>query len=317
MNTIDDINRTEPNQMLHIKKKIRNNNKFENKYNLSNEKNKMKRKISKNMNIQKNIHLNTNNFIKKQKINFNENKVIDESNYEKSFNKTSNDFNNFKYSIVNQMDVKYKNIFNSNNEQNSRNIITAVNNNIKIKNNKNIISHIDKKPNVTIKNTVINLNIDTGFIIHSFDKRDKIKSINSSRPNNYLINEIDDNNNRYLHKNKNNNYLNQERISTNIIHHNTNENQFQVINTENNILTENNNISGVNKTISKKKIIYKDDKNLKINNEKNFLNKSMNNNIKRHIKYKSMKLEDKGSNKFYKKDINHLYLKTNENFFKY
>jgi len=321
LNTIDDINRTEPNQMLHIKKKIRNNNKFENKYNLSNEKNKMKRKISKNMNIQKNIHLNTNNFIKKQKINFNESKVIDESNYEKSFNKTSNDFNNFKFSIVNQMDVKYKNIFNSNNEQNSRNIIiedrNSVNNNIKNKNNKNIISHIDKKPNVTIKNTVINLNIDTGFIIHSFDKRDKIKPINSSRPNNYLINEIDDNNNRYLHKNKNNNYLNHERISTNIIHHNTNENQFQVINTENNILTENNNISGVNKTISKKKIIYKDDKNLKINNEKNFLNKSMNNNIKRHIKYKSMKLEDKGSNKFYKKDVNHLYLKTNENFFKY
>ena len=30
LNTIDDINRTEPNQMLHIKKKIRNNNKFEN-----------------------------------------------------------------------------------------------------------------------------------------------------------------------------------------------------------------------------------------------------------------------------------------------
>ena len=57
-----------------------------------------------------------------------------------------------------------------------------------------------------------------------------------------------------MHKNKNNNYLNHERISTNIIHHNTNENQFQVINTENNILTENNNVSGVNKTISKKRL---------------------------------------------------------------
>ena len=325
LNTIDDINRTEPNQMIHIKKKIKNNNKYENKYHLSNEKNKMKKKISKNINIQKNIHLNSNKFIKKQKINFNENKHIEESNYEKSLNKTSNDFNNFKYSIVNQMDLKYPNIFDNNREQNERNLIiedkNSVNNNIKNKNSKQIISHLDKKPNVTIKNTVINLNIDTGFIIHSFDKRDKIKPINSSRPNNYLINEIDDNNNRYLNKNKNNNYLNHERIPTSIIHHNTNENQFQVINTENNLLTENNNISGVNKIISRKKIAYNDGKNLKINNEKmnekNFLNKSMNNNIKRHIKYKSMKLEENGANKLYKKGVNNLYLKTNENFFKY
>ena len=84
LNTIDDINRTEPNQMIHIKKKIKNNNKYENKYHLSNEKNKMKKKISKNINIQKNIHLNSNKFIKKQKINFNENKHIEESNYEKA-----------------------------------------------------------------------------------------------------------------------------------------------------------------------------------------------------------------------------------------
>ena len=326
LNTIDNINRTEPNQIVHIKKKIRNNNKNEKTHNLSNEKKFVKRKISKKINLQKNIHLNSNNFVKKQKINFNENKIITEPNYEKNLNNTSNDFNNFKYSIVNQMNLKYRNIFESmNEERNERNAKyeakNFINDNMENKESKKKISDINKKPCVTIKNTVINLNIDTGFIINPFDKSDKIKQINSSRPHNYFNNEINDNDNnhRYEPKYKNNNYINKERIAKNIIHHNTNENQFQTANIDKSILNEHNNIFRVNKILPQKKIADKNNLNLKNNKsnkaEKNFLNKSMNNNIKRHIKYKSMKLEENGGNKFYKKEINNLHLKTKENFF--
>ena len=49
----------------------------------------------------------------------------------------------------------------------------------------------------------------------------------------------------------------------------------------------------------------------------NSLNKSMNNNIKKHMKFNSMKLEENLWNQFNKKQARNLYLKTNENFFKH
>ena len=41
--------------------------------------------------------------------------------------------------------------------------------------------HNKKKPFVTIKNTVINFNIETGFILASIDKKRKAKKNNSKK----------------------------------------------------------------------------------------------------------------------------------------
>ena len=72
LNSIDNINKTEPNQVNHIKKKIRNINKKDikdqNNDKINERRSNVKRKISQKINISKNIHLNSNNFIKKQKL---------------------------------------------------------------------------------------------------------------------------------------------------------------------------------------------------------------------------------------------------------
>ena len=145
----------------------------------------------------------------------------------------------------------------------------------------------NKKPNVTIKNTVINLNIDTGFIIHPFNKGEKIKQINQSKINDYLMSEISENN-RYIHINKNKNYINKEKIKTNIIHHDINETRWKTSKIDNNLFNANENIND-EKIISKKLIVYRENKRMKMIEGKN-LNKTMNNNINKHTKLKSMKL---------------------------
>ena len=155
-------------------------------------------------------------------------------------------------------------------------------------NEKKINLNRQKKASVTIKNTVINLNIDTGYIIQPFDKIEKIKQINPSKVSNYLISEISENN-RYIHINKNKNYINKEKINSNNIYQDKNKRQYKTSHINNNLLNinvENNE----DKIISKKFVTYRDDKNIKMD-EINDLNKSLNNNINKHIKFKSMKLK--------------------------
>ena len=325
LNTIDIINKTEPNQTTLIKNKISNKSKNID-IKLSIEKNYAKKIITKKISINKNrnIDLDSNNFIKKQKINFNVNKINNHSNYEKNFNRTSNDFNYLNYSIVNQINSKYKNVFDLNlgqnkrdsNNNNEKNFINGIRNDKNIKKN---ISNINKNPSVTIKNTVINLNIDTGIIIHPFDKRDKIKQINSNKVQNYLTNKNHDNLDKYEQSISKNNNIKKGKKIANMSHHNTNENPFQNIDTNDNLLTLINDTNNICKKIKKKIIIFKDKNDVNMNNLKRtnnkILNQSMNNNIKKHMKYNSMKLEENLRNKINKKKEKNIFLQTNENFF--
>ena len=325
LNTIDNINRTEPNQVIHIKKKIIKNEPKDNNYKLSAEKKHVKRKISTKINPSRFINLNSNNLIKKQKINFNENKIINYINNEKNLNKTTNDFNYIDYSLMNQ--INSNNILDMNSKQKSE----RKNNNmekkyINIENdiiNKKVSAKNDKKPCVTIKNTVINLNIDTGFIINPFNKTDKIKQINSKNISNYSIREMQDNIKSYDIQNKNNNnYIKNEKNISHWSHHNTNENMFQTLNENyNNLLPLNDDINNVNNKFEKNIITFNDRNQNKIDNNtingNRTLNKSIKNKIKKHIKLNSMKIDEHLWNKFNKNDAKNLYLRTNENFFKH
>ena len=180
LNSIDNINKTEPNQVNHIKKKIRNINKKDikdqNNDKINERRSNVKRKISQKINISKNIHLNSNNLIKKQKINFNENK-ISQINDKKHLNRTSRDLNIINDSILNQINSKYNKVFDMNVDQNERISNNTrnnyINSNINNKKGLKVFRNADKKPCVTIKNTVINLNIDTGIIINPYDKKEK------------------------------------------------------------------------------------------------------------------------------------------------
>ena len=200
---------------------------------------------------------------------------------------------NIKYTDKHKIIKQINKIFDSINiEKNERNVKCDVNSliNYEDKNNneKKINLNRQKKASVTIKNTVINLNIDTGYIIQPFDKMEKIKQINPSKVSNYLISEISENN-RYIHINKNKNYINKEKINSNNIYQDKNKRQYKTSNINNNLLNinvENNE----DKIISKKFVTYRDDKNIKMD-EINDLNKSLNNNINKHIKFKSMKLK--------------------------
>ena len=327
LKTIDNINRTEPNQIIHIKHKIIKNEPKDNNYKLSAEKNQVKRKISAKIYPNKPIHLNSNNLIKKQKINFNENKIMNQINIHKNLNKTTNDFNYINYSLMNQINSNYKNILDMNSEQksekNNNNMDKEYINIENDKKNKKVYSNNDKKPSVTIKNTVINLNIDTGFIINPFDKTNKIKPINSKKISNYSIREMQDNIRGYDMQNKNyNNYKKNEKNISNLNHHITNENMFQTLNEhDNNLLPLNEDINNINKKKSKNIIVFDDINQNKIDNNtingNRIHNKSINNKIKKHIKFNSMKIDAHLWNQFNKKDAKNLYLRTNENFFKH
>ena len=306
LNSIDNINKTEPNQVNHIKKKIRNINKKDIKdqnYDKINERrSNVKRKISQKINISKNIHLNSNNFIKKQKINYNENK-ISQINDKKHLNRTSRDFNIINDSILNQINSKYNKVFDMNVDQNERisnNIRNNyINSNISNKKGLKVLRNADKKPCVTIKNTVINLNIDTGIIINPYDKKEKIKKIsNSNIAPKHSLNDFHYSLRKYEQPNKMINYINTEKSSiSNVSLPNTNENPFHTINAKKNLLTPKDNFIDVNKKLSKKLFELRNKDNIKNNNcsfnVKTLLNKSLNNhNYERHIKFKSMKLDE-------------------------
>ena len=195
----------------------------------------------------------------------------------------------------------------------------------------------NKKPCVTIKNTVINLNIDTGIILSSsIDKKRKAKQNKSNRGANNSISQI--NNNRiYGLDTKYNNILANDSLDK-INHSSTNENfpiKTKSININDNNynlfslndeVDSNNNFEIIKKNSNFQKIyVYNDKnsykKNLKANNikdNKNNNNSKLNNKImggnekneKSHIQYKSMKLDDYYNLKAKKKDLN-----TNENSF--
>ena len=305
LNSIDNINKTEPNQVNHIKKKIRNINKKDIKdqnYDKINERrSNVKRKIGQKINISKNIPLNSNNFIKKQKINFNENK-ISQINDKIHLNRTSRDFNIINDSL-NQINSKYNKVFDMNVDQNERisnNIRNNyINSNISNKKGLKVLRNADKKPCVTIKNTVINLNIDTGIIINPYDKKEKIKKIsNSNIAPKHSLNDFHYSLRKYEQPNKMINYINTEKSSiSNVSLPNTNENPFHTINAKKNLLTPKDNFIDVNKKLSKKLFELRNKDNIKNNNcsfnVKTLLNKSLNNhNYERHIKFKSMKLDE-------------------------
>ena len=88
-----------------------------------------------------------------------------------------------------------------------------------------------------------------------------------------------------------------------------------------NILLLKDKFINVNKKISNRAIINRDKKDIKNNDlkfdEKKNLNKSINLNMNRHIKFKSMKLDELAGVKFNKRELNNLYLKTKKDFFKH
>ena len=319
---IENALRTEPNKSINAN----NKNKKTNKYNI-NEKSDKKQFYSKKIST-----ANTNNLNPKNKNRKN--------NYSKNLNKTAN---NFTYNSINNS--SNKNPFNTNNHNNILELINTsssnYNNTVSSNNNANkkinnrkssqVIQGNNKKPCVTIKNTVINLNIDTGIILSSIDKKRKAKKINSKRGTNNSISQINNNNQIYNLDSKYNKYLANDEIDH--LNRSTNENyplKTKSINLNENYnlisLNEdiaNNNIEIINKNSNFQKIyVYGDKssykKNLKTNNikeTKNDNNKqntnNMNSNDKKHGKYKSMKLDDYYSMKGKKKESKDMFINNN------
>ena len=318
---IENALRTEPN------KSINPNIKKGNKYNI-NEKSDKKKFYSKKITT-----ANTNNLNPKNK--------NPKNNYSKNLNKTTN---NFTYNSINNS--SNKNPFNNNhnnileliNTSSSNYNNTASNNNNANKKNSNRKSsqviqnnnNNNKKPCVTIKNTVINLNIDTGIILSSIDKKRKAKKINSKRGTNNSISQIN-NNQIYNLDSKYNKYLTNDEIDH--LNRSTNENyplktksikmneNYNLISLNDDIA--NNNIEIINKNSNFQKIyVYGDKtsykKNLKPNNakeNKNDNNKSNTKNAssdKRHGKFKSMKLDDYYSMKGRKREEKDTFIDNNE-----
>ena len=333
--------KTEPNRMVNTTKKIkRNKNKY---YNNNNDKTDKKKLHSKKISTANTNNLNPKN---KNPKNINrQNEIL--SNNTKNLNKT---INNFNFNTINSNASK-KNPFNQNNPNilelintSSPNYNSSLNKKMNINSNNNrknsqLISNNNKKPLVTIKNTFINLNIDTGFILSSsIDKKRKPKNINSKRATNNSISQIN-NNHIYDLDSKYNKYLtNVTNDEIDNINKSTNENypiKTKTINGNYNIFSlnddndSNNNLEIINKNPNYQKIYmygvksgFK--KNLKINNNikdsKNdnskLNNRTVNNtNDKRHAKYKSMKLDDYLSVKNRKKEFKDIYINNNENAF--
>jgi len=324
-NTIDNILKTEPDS-LSIKRKLlkKENPKYSNKVTKS--KQFIYKKISTtNQSIIRNKNIKKqNNFI---------------SNYSKKLNKTSHNFNvhntskrNFNQNSKNRS--KLTNVSPKNNI--NRNGYKKINNAYS-KKSQVITSNLNKKNQfVTIKNTVINFNIDTGFILASIDKKRKSKKNN---PKNNIYNSVHSLNNKKLYDlavKYNNHFITNSAIS-HINHSNTNDNfqvKKKVINTNNTFnslsLNEDSDLSKkydiIKKSNNYQKIYIYDNnksqekKNIKLNyikdekNEKKKKNKkSVNYSNKGHNQCRSMKLDDFFGIKERKKDSKNIYIYTNEN----
>ena len=321
LNTIDNVLKTEPDN-LNIKQKIL---KKENpKYNYVERPDKkyyIYKKISTN-----NTQINRNAKNAKKQNNF-------ISSYSKNLNKTAFNFN------TNQINSNHKNILNitnpSLNNSTHRNYLNKRNNPYRKKSQATNV-HNKKKPIVTIKNTVINFNFDTGIILASIDKKRKAKKNNSKRGAHNSVSKINNKRLYDLAAKYNNHFLTNDAIA-NINHSNTNENlsikkkEINANNTYNTLpLNEDNNLS-TNFDIIKKNTNYhkiyihdergNDKKNMRTNNHLNYnknekgsmKNRSVNLRDKRHIKNRSMKIEDFYGIKDKKKEPKNIYINSNEN----
>jgi hypothetical protein len=249
----------------------------------------------------------------------------------KNLNKTSHNFN------INQINSNHKNILDITNPSSNNNTHRNKNkkNNPYRKKSQVTNIHNKKKPFVTIKNTVINFNIETGFILASIDKKRKAKKNNSKKGAHNSVSKINNKRLYDLAVKYNNHFLTNENIS-NINHSNTNENlsikkkEVNANNTYNTLpLNEDNNsiqnFDIVKKSTNYQKLYLHDEKGqekkdartnrLKENkHERNRINnRSVNLRDKRHIKYRSMKLDDFYGLKSKKKDSKNIYINTNDN----
>ena len=326
-NTIDNFLKTEPDNQGIKRKLLKKENP---KYSYKGTKNKqfIYKKIS---TTNQSLIKNRNKKIKKQ------NNFI--SNYSKKLNKTSHNFNvhNTSKRNFNQNNKTISELTNVSPKKNiNRNVFKKINNPY-AKKSQVITSNLNKKNQfVTIKNTVINFNIDTGFILASIDKKRNSKKNN---PKNNIYNSVNSLNNKKLYDlavKYNNHFITNNAIG-NINHSNTNENfpvKKKMINTNNtcnslslnedldlnkkfDIIKKNNNYQKIyiyddNKSREKKNIklnYIKDEK----NDNKKINNKSVNYRNKGHNKFRSMKLDDFYGIKGRKKDSKNIYIYTNEN----
>ena len=322
-NTIDSILKTEPDKQ-NIKQKIlkKENPKYRNK-----EPNR------KQFMYQKTSTINSSQINNRNKNNKKQNNFI--SNYSKNLNKTSHNFNVHNSSKKNPFNQNSKNILELINPSPNRNEFNKINPYSK---KSQVITNnlINKKNNqqVTIKNTVINFNIDTGLILASLDKKRKSKKNKTKKGAHNSVSTINNKKLYDLAAKYNNHFLTNSTIA-NINHSNTNENFPVKKNVMNSNITFNTlslNDKDLNKDfdVIKKSNNYQkmyiiankggEKKNMRINkikdnkNENNQgNNRSVNNRYKRHVKYSSMKLDDFYGIKGRKKDSRNIYISTNEN----
>ena len=219
-----------------------------------------------------------NNPNKKSKLNYIKKKqsdtLINENKIPKHLNRTSN--SNFNSFIQNPFTVNNQN---SNNKllihekngsfnQSEHNLINKLND----KNALNNLNNIGKKkPLVSIRNTVINFNmIDSGLILDSLKRKKNVKKTSNSNfvPNN-SVNKLQNNHLFNLCNKFNNNFNFNNHL---MLNHEYHSNKTKTINTQGNI----------NKVFK-----YGEKMNNKFKT-KNYLN----NYVRSHIKYKSMRLED-------------------------
>ena len=321
-NTIDSILKTEPDKQ-NIKQKLlkKENQKYRNK-----EPNR------KQFMYQKTSTINTSQINNRNKNNKKQNNFI--SNYSKNLNKTSHNFNVHNSSKKNPFNQNSKNILELINPSPNRNEFNKIA--PYSKKSQVITNNLSNKKNhqVTIKNTVINFNIDTGLILASLDKKRRYKR---NKPKKGAHNSVSTINNKKLYDlaaKYNNHFLGNSTIN-NINHSNTNENfpvknkvinsnitinslslndkdlnkDFDVIKKSNNYqkMYINGNKGGEKKIIRANKV--KDIKNE--NRQGN--NRSANNRYKRHVKYRSMKLDDFYGIKGRKKNSKYIHINTNDN----
>ena len=326
-NTIDNILKTEPESQSKKRKLIKKENpKYSNKA-----------KKSKQF-IYKKISTTNQSLIKERNKNIKmQNNFI--SNYSKKLNKTSHNFNvhNTSKRNFNQNNKNISELTNTSPKNNINRKVLKKMNNPNSKKSQVIASNLNKKNQfVTIKNTVINFNIDTGFILASIDKKRKSKKNNLK---NNIYDSVNLLNNKKLYDlavKYNNHFITNSTIG-NINHSNTNENfpvKKKVININNtcnslslnedldlnkkfDIIKKNNNFHKIliydnNKTREKKNIKLNDirDEN---NENKKINNKSVNYRSKGHNKFRNMKLDNLNGIKGRKKDSKNIYIYTNKN----
>ena len=326
-NTIDNILKTEPDSQSKKRKLLKKENpKYSNKT------------IKSKQFIYKKISTTNQSLIKDRNKNIKmQNNFI--SNYSKKLNKTSLNFNvhNTSKRNFNQNSKNISELTNSSSKNNINRKVLKKMNNPNSKKSQVISSNLNKKNQfVTIKNTVINFNIDTGFILASIDKKRKSKK-NNLKNNIYDSVNLLNNKKLYDLAVKYNNHFITNRTIGNINHSNTNENfpvKKKVININNTCnslslnedLDLNKKFDIIKKNNNYQKIYIYDDsksrekKNIKLNyikDEKNdnkkINNKSVNYRNKGHNKFRSMKLDDFYGIKGRKKDSKNIYIYTNEN----